>query len=173
MVRSLAAMDAVLKDYDVLIEILDKEPGLPIFIKTLKTLLVEAGPWERISHRSGARYSDLGVAAPGAAKKEPEVFHGLASLMRAQREDLKVLRELTAEVNKRFQDVLPLTEKGEFVKSMLSGRWAFGDKYEEMVEARSTFSHFYTRSCMVSIQAVMQVYPAGFSFLQRPSLEGK
>lgn len=168
MARSLKAIDAALGDYDVLIDMLDKEPTLPIFTKTLEKLLAESGPWDRISHRSGARYSDLGVALPRGRKDAPEVFRDLASVMRAQREDLKALRHLTAEVLKKFQDVLPLTEKRQFVRAMLSGRWAFGDKYEEMVEARSTFSHFYTRSCMVSIQAVMQVYPAGFAFLQQP-----
>ncbi|MBI2884129.1 MAG: hypothetical protein HYY11_09560 [Candidatus Methylomirabilis oxyfera] len=167
MVRSLKAMDTALKDYDALVEFLDKDPGLPIFTKTLERLLAEAGPMERITRRPGARYSDLGVSVPGHAKSSPEIFKDLASVLRAQQEDLKALRQLTEETNRRFQDVLPLTEKGEFVRSMLSGRWAFGDRYEEMVEARSTFSHFYTRSCMVSIQAVMQVYPAGFSFLER------
>jgi hypothetical protein len=168
MVRSLKAMDAALADYTVLIETLERDPGLPIFTKTVQQLLAESGPWERISRRSGTRYSDLGVALPHGGKDAPEVFKDLASVMKAQREDLNALRHLTAEVIKRFQDVLPLTEKRQFVRAMLSGRWAFGDKYEEMVEARSTFSHFYTRSCMVSIQAVMQIYPAGFAFLQQP-----
>ena len=128
-------------------------------------LLREAAPFDRVSDRTGARYSDLGEKKK-RGKPVPKHFSDLASLMKAQRQDLLTLKKLTKEVVQAFKGVLPSTEKGEFVKVMLSGRSPFSEKYEELVDARSTFSHFYTRGCMVSIQAVMQNFPAGFEFLK-------
>jgi hypothetical protein len=166
---SLGSIDKAVSLYDDLIAKVEKDPGLPVFRRTLSRLLNEAGTFERIRERAGARYSNLG--ARGSRRQPPAVrrFQNLAGLMKAQREDLVTLRKLTADTVESFKGVLPRTERGEFVSTMLSGRSPFSEHYEELVDARSTFGHFYTRGCMVSIQAVMQVYPAGFEFLKRPA----
>ena len=166
---SLGSIDKAAALYDDLIAKAEKDPGLPVFRRTLTRLLKEAGTFERIHDRSGARYSTLGAKPSRRQLPATRRFDDLVGIMKAQREDLVTLRKLTADTVESFKGVLPRTEKGEFVSTMLSGRSPFSEHYEELVDARSTFGHFYTRGCMVSIQAVMQIYPAGFEFLKRPA----
>jgi len=166
MEKSLKSIDDGLKLYDVLLAKLEKNPTLPGFDKTLGKLFKEAEPVERISGRIGARYSDVGDAKLQKAPPPATRFDTLTSLMKAQREDLTMLRKLTADTVEAYKGVLPLTEKGEFVLKMLSGRSPFSERYEELVDARSTFAHSYARGCMMSIQAVMQNFPAGLEFLK-------
>ncbi len=165
--ESVPAMKRALNLYDELLKTLKSEPTLKVFDETTRKLYQEAQPFQRISQRDGARYSDLGkqVLDPDTDPMAASRFDSVESVLEAQREDLKMLLHLTERTLGAFEGVLPLTEKGEFVQMMLSGRSSFSDFYEELVYARSTFTDFYTKSCMVSIQAVMQTYPAGFEFL--------
>jgi hypothetical protein len=110
---------------------------------------------------SGVRYADVGgKPAPDGA------IQGIAGIMDAQAADLKILRGVLGQVNDGLRDAMPLAEKGEFAKVMLSGRNAFGDKMPQLTDMISCYERMYVQTCMSTISATMQVYPKGFEWLK-------
>ena len=128
----------------------------------LAKILSEIGPLERVSAH-GVRYSVVaGVAPPPAAQ-----LTGMADILNAQLTDIDTLLRKNAVVVDALRSAIPLAENGEFVPVMLSGRNAFGDVMPQYTDMMSLFERFYTRTCMATIAATMQAYPAGWEWLQR------
>jgi hypothetical protein len=147
-----------------LVEIDDKAAGLKnqVYEATVTKILTEAKPpFERLT-TSGVRFSDI---AAGAPDKSLAIRSGHDILV-AQRDDLRILRQKLVEVIDAYRNAMPLTEKGEFVRVMLSGRNAFGSKMPQFTEMMSAYDRFIVRSCMTTIDATMQVYPVGWEWLQ-------
>jgi hypothetical protein len=65
-----------------------------------------------------------------------------------------------------FRSVLPYAEKGEFAAMMLSGRHGFADKIQQSVDLMGIYGRYYTSTCMATIAATMQAYPAGLEWLK-------
>ncbi|MCB0280819.1 MAG: hypothetical protein KDD94_15040 [Calditrichaeota bacterium] len=91
----------------------------------------------------------------------------LPKILQAQREDFKYLRDQTANVIAGFDEVLPIAEEGRFVITMLPEEISFPTVYDSLIRDRAIFTNFYTQSCLVSVDATMDVYPAGFEFLDQ------
>lgn len=118
-------------------------------------------PFERLT-TSGVRFSDIAAGAPD----KPLAIRSGHDILVAQRDDLRILRQKLVEVIDAYRNAMPLTEKGEFVRVMLSGRNAFGSKMPQFTEMMSAYDRFIVRSCMTTIDATMQVYPVGWEWLQ-------
>jgi hypothetical protein len=106
------------------------------------------------------RYADT-----GGKEAKPQPIVGITGVVDAQLADLKILRGVLDEVIGGLRDALPLAEKGEIARVMLSGRNAFGDKMPQLTDMVSGFDRLYVQTCMVTIAATMQVYPKGFEWL--------
>jgi hypothetical protein len=132
----------------------------PEFDAALTKILAESRNIGRLS-TTGVRYADV---AGKEARVEPIV--GIVGVIDAQSADLKILRGALDEVLAGLRDALPLAEKGEFAKVMLSGRNAFGDKMPQLTDMVSAFDRLYVQTCMATISATMQVYPKGFEWLK-------
>jgi hypothetical protein len=132
------------------------------FENALAKLLAEAPPFERIG-MPGTRYANIG----GGPKVAPPALKSSSDILKAQRADLGILQKAAGEAIAAFREALPLTEKGEFVAVMLSGRNAFGDKMPKFADMISAYDRFNVRTCMATIDATMQVYPAGFEWLKK------
>ncbi|HLW54620.1 MAG TPA: hypothetical protein VKW06_17420 [Candidatus Angelobacter sp.] len=134
---------------------------VPIYEETVKKVLAESRPFERISV-NGVRYGNAG-GVEGAA---PAAVQSTSQILVAQRDDLQVLEKKLAEVIEAMRNAIPLAEKGEFARVMLSGRNAFGSKMPQFTDMMSAYDRFVVRSCMTTIDATMQVYPKGWEWLQ-------
>jgi hypothetical protein len=132
----------------------------PEFDAALTEILSNTKDISRLSTR-GARYAD--VAGQVA---EPAPIKGIVGVVDAQLADLKILRAALDDVIGGLRDALPLAEKGEFAKVMLSGRNAFGDKMPKFTDMISKYDRLYVQTCMATISATMQVYPKGFEWLK-------
>lgn len=133
----------------------------PEFDAALTKILAEGPRLQRLS-TTGVRYAD---SAGGERRDQPIV--GIAGVVDAQLADLKILRTVLDQVVSGLRDALPLAEKGEFARVMLSGRNAFGDKMPQLTDMVSAYDRVYVQTCMATIAATMQVYPKGFEWLSR------
>lgn len=136
---------------------------LKAYEDTVSKILKEAKPFERVT-LSGVRFSSVAGAAQGG---EPSPILSTYDILLAQRDDLRILQKKLTGVIDALRDAIPLAEKGEFVRVMLSGRNAFGSKMPEFTEMMSAYDRFVVRSCMTTIDATMQVYPVGWEWLQQ------
>jgi hypothetical protein len=132
----------------------------PEFDAALTKILAESKNIGRLS-TNGVRYAD---SAGQPSVSRPIV--GIVGVIDAQLTDLKILRSVLDQVVVGLRDALPLTEKGEFAKVMLSGRNAFGDKMPQFTDMISGYDRLYVQTCMATIAATMQVYPKGFEWLK-------
>ena len=94
------------------------------------------------------------------------IIDGIGGIIRAQRDDLKILKSKMDEVLAGLRDAIPLAEKAEFAAVMLSGRNSFGDKMPQFTDMISAFDRLYVRTCTSTIAATMQVYPRGFEWVR-------
>jgi hypothetical protein len=132
----------------------------PSFAGALGKILKDARGFERPSLQ-GRRYSNVARDTAGPNMARPR---NLAEIMTMQREDLQAIRrQMDA-----FRSVLPLAERNEFAALILSGRQGFSDKIQQSVDLITAFGRFYTQSCMTTIDATMQAYPAGLRWLKDP-----
>ena len=136
----------------------------PAFETAVARILKDAGPFERPG-LEGSRYS---MVARGTPERPPSGsgFRTLIEIVAAQQADLGLVRRQMEETIKAFRDVIPLAEKGQFAPLILSGRWAFADKILQSINLIQVYSRFFTRSCLVTIDATMQIYPAGLAWLK-------
>lgn len=132
----------------------------PAFETALNRILHNSKNIGRLS-TTGVRYADIG----GKDAQESPIV-GVAGILDAQITDLKILRSVLDQVVDGLRDALPLAEKGEFAKVMLSGRNAFGDKMPQFTDMISGYERMYVQTCMATIAATMQVYPKGFEWLK-------
>ncbi len=145
-------------------EILKSDSLDPTFAASLQRILNDHPPLERVS-TTGVRFANIGQES--AAARPPQAFgRSLADIMKSQRDDLEIVRRQLKETIEAFRVVLPAADKGEFAALMLSGRAGFADKIQEAVNQIQVFAQFYTRSCMTTIAATMQAYPAGLKWLK-------
>jgi hypothetical protein len=133
----------------------------PEFDTALTKILAESRNIGRLS-MTGVRYSDL-----AGRESKPQPIVGIVGVVDAQLADLKILRGVLNQVVSGLRDALPLAEKGEFARVMLSGRNAFGDKMPQLTDMVSGFDRLYVQTCMATISATMQTYPKGFEWLTR------
>lgn len=145
-----------------LIEIDRSGEKVKVYENALEKILKEAPPFERLASR-GVRYANAG----GLKRDEPAPLRSSTDILVGQREDLKILRNALHEAIGALREAIPLAEKGQFVPVMLSGRNAFGDKMPKFTDMISAYERFNIRTCMATIDATMQVYPAGFEWLQK------
>lgn len=132
----------------------------PVFDLTVARILKEDRPIERLSG-TGVRYAEVS----GIPTKDG-VIDGIGGIIRAQRQDLSVLKAKLDEVLTGIRDAIPLAENGEFAAVMLSGRNTFGDKMPQFTDMISAFDRLYVRTCMSTIAATMQIYPRGFEWVR-------
>lgn len=158
---SLAAMDDLDKKMGELIAIHKQGKSLKAYDLALARILKEMGPVERVGMK-GLRYSNV----PNESKTRGKKLTTLLDIMEVQREDLAILREQLRVTIEAFRAVIPLADKNEFSAMMLSGRLGFADKILQQVNLITVYSKFYTRTCLTSIDATMQVYPAGLQWLK-------
>lgn len=133
----------------------------PAFDTALTKILSSSRNIGRLS-TTGVRYADTG----GKDEEPPVPMIGIVGIIEAQLADLKILRATLDQVIDGLRDALPLAEKGEFAKVMLSGRNAFGDKMPQFTDMISGYERMYVQTCMATIAATMQVYPKGFEWLK-------
>jgi hypothetical protein len=155
-------MDILDRKLSELIEIDRSGKKVKIYEDALARILQESPQFERLSAR-GVRYSNAG----GAQRDQQTSLRSSTDILVAQREDLKILRTAYQEAINALREAIPLAEKSQFVPVMLSGRNAFGDKMPKFTDMISAYERFNIRSCMATIDATMQVYPAGFEWLQK------
>jgi hypothetical protein len=165
--ESLEAMNALDKSMEELVAIHRRGKSLKVFDVAVSKILRQMDPVERVSLR-GLRYSNL-PARKEDKKRNPR---NLLEIMQAQRADLAVLREQLGVTIEAFRAVLPLAEQHEFSAMMLSGRAGFADKILQQVNLINVFSKFYTRTCLTTIDATMQVYPKGLEWLKDSRAQG-
>jgi hypothetical protein len=135
----------------------------PTFAASMERILLDHQPLERVS-MTGVRFANIGQ---GRATRVPTPFgRSLGDIMKSQRDDLQIVRKQLRETIEAFRVVLPAADKGEFAALMLSGRAGFADKIQQAVDQIQVFAQFYTRSCMTTIAATMQAYPAGLKWLK-------
>jgi len=132
------------------------------FADALARILGEAPPIERVQ-LGGRRYANVAREGQPAASRPPR---DLAEIMEFQQEDLRILKRQLDETIQAFRAVLPFADRHEFAALILSGRQGFSDKIQQSVDLIGTFTRFYTRSCMPTIDATMQIYPAGLGWLR-------
>ncbi len=133
----------------------------PEFDAALSKLLAEGPRVNRLS-TAGVRYAD------SAGREQPTMpIVGITGVIDAQITDLRILRSVLDQVVVGLRDALPLADRGEFARVMLSGRNAFGDKMPQLTDMVSAYDRLYVQTCMATIAATMQVYPKGFEWLGR------
>lgn len=132
----------------------------PVFDSAVAKLIKEERPFERLSD-TGVRYAEV---SGGLASNSN--ISGILDIIKAQRQDLAVLAAKLDEVLEGLRDAIPLAEKGDFARVMLSGRNSFGDKMPQFTDMISAYERLYVRTCMTTIAATMQVYPKGFEWLR-------
>jgi plastocyanin len=140
---SLGAADSGLEIYSRLISTTASEEMLPEFVETLQRMLEDAGPLERTELVSDS----------------PIRLVDLQGILEAQREDFQQLRDLTAVAVEQFREVLPEANEGRFAHTLLSGEAEFAATFDRLGIARADFARFYTRSCAITIEAFMEIYP--------------
>lgn len=148
--------------YAELIEIDKSGQKVKVYEEALAKILRESAPFERLSTQ-GVRYANVG----GVKRPEVILLKGLTDILGAQRDDLKILRTSFREAINALREAIPIAERGQFVPVMLSGRNAFGDKMPKFTDMMSAYERFNIRSCMATIDATMQIYPAGFEWLRK------
>lgn len=160
----LSAQQMVILDRKLteLIEIDRSGQKVKVYEDALAKILRESPPFERLSSR-GVRYSNAG----GTGRDEQTPLRSSTDILLAQREDLKILGNAFHEAISALREAIPLAEKRQFVPVMLSGRNAFGDKMPKFTDMISAYERFNIRTCMATIDATMQVYPAGFEWLTK------
>lgn len=161
------AMDNLALRMTDLIETHKKYGDDPKFAASLGRILREADRLERVS-MTGVRYSNVGGARIRARNNRPS---DLQNMLQMQRNDLALLRRQMRDTLSEFAKVLPLADRGEFASLILSGRHGFSDRIQQSVDMLGTFTTFYTRSCMTTIDATMQVYPSGLGWLREAQTE--
>lgn len=149
--------------YDQLISIHKKAALVKEFDLPLRQILKDSPPMERVSMED-LRYSNVakGVRHPMVRPLPPD----LLAIMEDQRSNLRVLKRQLDVTIEAFREVIPYAEKGEFASMMLSGRRGFADKIQQSVNLLGVFGRYYTSSCMTTIAATMQAYPAGLKWLK-------
>jgi len=135
----------------------------PEFDAALTKILSASKNIGRLS-TTGVRYADIG--GKGGKEAQQTSMVGIVGILDAQLADLKILRPVLDQVVDGLRDALPLAEKGEFAKVMLSGRNAFADKMPQFTDMISGYERMYVQTCMATIAATMQVYPKGFEWLK-------
>jgi hypothetical protein len=145
-----------------LIEIHHQGKPDPTFAEALGKILADARGFERVS-LAGRRYANVAQDTTAAPPRNPR---DLAEIMAMQQADLRVLKKQLDGTIGAFRAVIPLADRHEFAALILSGRQGFGDKIQQSVDLLGTFGRFYTRSCMTTIDATMQAYPAGLTWLR-------
>lgn len=161
------AMDQLAVRMTELIEAHAQYGDDPKFAAALSRILREADRLERVS-MTGVRYSNIGGARGAMRSNRPK---DLANMLQMQRNDLALLRKQMRDTLAEFAKVLPLADRGEFASLILSGRHGFSDRIQQSVDMLGTYTTFYTRSCMTTIDATMQVYPSGLGWLRQMPLE--
>lgn len=161
-------MDLLDKRMEKLIGIHQRGKSTPAFDQSLDRILGELQGIKRVSLH-GSRFANV-ARPPGEVKPRP-LPTNLLAIMQAQREDLDLLRKQLAETIETFRAVIPLAEKNQFVPMMLSGRAGFSSKVQQSVDLLGEYSSFYSRTCMATIEATMQAYPAGFEWLPKVPAE--
>lgn len=141
----------------------------PVFMRSLGKILAEHPPLERVTLRD-VRYANV-ARMRQEAPPPPPLGKDLMVVIADQRHDLGLVTQQLQETVAAFRDVLPMAEKGQFAALMLSGRAGFADRIQQAVDLVETFAQFYSRSCMTTIAATMQVYPAGLEWLKQPPAE--
>ncbi len=162
--ESSAAQMAVLdQKFAELIDIDRSGQKVKVYEDTLAKILRQSAPFERLGTR-GVRYANI------AASKQnpPPPIRNSADILVAQRQDLGILRTALQEAIAALREATPLAEKAQFVPVMLSGRNSFADKMPKFTDMISAYERFNIRSCMATIDATMQIYPAGFQWLVAP-----
>jgi len=157
--ESLEAMDLLDKKMTELIEIHKRGKSLKVYDLALAKILGQMGSVERVS-LTGLRYSNV------SSERDKRRPRNLLEIMEAQRADLAILRDQLKGTIEAFRAVLPLAEKHEFSAMMLSGRLGFANKILQQVNMINVFSKFYTRTCLTTIDATMQTYPAGLEWIK-------
>jgi len=147
-------------DLGELIAIHKKGKPVAAFEQSLTRVLAQAKGLERVG--ASGRYANVGGGGGPPAQRP---VANLLDIMEAQRSDLHVLQKQMDETIATFRSVIPLAEKGRFVPMMLSGRAGFSSKIQQAVSLIGQYGRFYTSSCMATIEATMQAYPAGFAWL--------
>lgn len=165
--ESLEAMNTLDKNMGELIDIHKQGRSLKAFDLAVAKILLEMGPLERVSLK-GLRYSNVPLGKRDNRRKP----RNLLEIMQEQRADLAILREQLRISIEAFRAVLPLAEKHEFSAMMLSGRAGFADKILQQVNLINVFSKFYTRTCLTTIDATMQVYPKGMEWIKDTQTQG-
>jgi hypothetical protein len=138
----------------------DDGKTVPEFDEAITRILREQKGIGRLSTQ-GVRYADVAGLQPNS---QPMI--GLSGIIAAQIDDLAILSHTLDEVIAGLRDAIPLTERGEFARVMLSGRNAFGDKMPQFTDMMYGYERLYVQTCMSTIAATMQVYPKGFEWLQ-------
>ena len=160
---SLDQMAALDKKFEELEAIDRSSTTVKAFEDALGKLLRQASPsFERISAK-GVRYSNVGGTRPASLKP----LRTSSDILEAQRSDLKILQRGMEEAISALKDAIPLAERGEFVKVMLSGRNAFADKMPKFTDMISAYERINIRTCMATSDATMQIYPKGLEWLQK------
>lgn len=152
-----------------LIALSKQSPQNATFQQALGKILVEWKAPERVT-LSHARYANVGTSAHAEHWNNPK---NLLEIMEAQRKDLDILRTQMKQTIEAFRSVIPLAEKHEFAAMMLSGREGFADKVQQSVDLVGRYGRFYTSSCMTTIAATMQAYPAGLEWIKDSLPKGR
>jgi hypothetical protein len=134
---------------------------VPEFEEATTRILKEQKGIARLSLQ-GVRYADV-----AGQQSNPQPIVGLSGILDAQIADLQILSQILDQVISGLRDAIPLAEKGEFAKVMLSGRNAFGDKMPQFTDMIYAYERLYLQTCMATISATMQIYPKGFEWLQK------
>lgn len=164
--QKLQQLDTQLGELDArlgkVIDFLKSKRASPGFNEALAKVTSNTRDIRRLS-AVGSRYAEVG----GKSKAETAApkLNSVLAIYVAQREDLAMLRKKLNEVIDGARDAIPLAEKGDFAKVMLSGRNAFGDKMPQFTDWFSAYDRFYVQSCMATIAVTMQIYPKGFEWL--------
>ena len=155
-------MQKLAKKLDELMEIDKRGKKVAVYEEALKGIIREDRPFERVSN-VGTRYA---LTAGGKAGPV-DAISGSSDILRAQQADLQILQRKLDVVLDALRSAIPLADRSEFVPVMLSGRNAFGDVMPQFTDMMSAYDRFYARSCMATIAATMQAYPAGFEWLPK------
>jgi hypothetical protein len=164
--QDLRSLKQTMGEFDLSVAALQKAHAAcgkaAIGAETIRKLLAEEPALPRVTAR-GARYSD----AAGVGSDMPRPVTSLDEILQALRDDLKVMDKVLDEAMAGLRDALPLADKGEFTRVMLSGRQAFGDKMPQFTQMFAAYENFYTRTVGVTVTATMQLYPKGYEWVSR------
>jgi hypothetical protein len=165
--RTSAHLQSVDQKMGELIAIHQRGKLNPTFNASLVRILREAPTFERVD-LSGRRYSN--VAGKTATNlKNPKT---LLEIMESQRVGVRAVKKQLDETIQAFRAVIPLAERHEFAALILSGRHGFADKIQQSVDLMGVLTQYYVRSCMTTIDATMQAYPAGLEWLKDTQRKG-